>query len=375
MEGVPSHEARVQPLMNDQPLKLGIFCINVSGGAFVSDVETTYEATWEHSLAIAELADSMGFELVVPIARWLGFGGRINFHGRTFETLTWASAIAARTTNCMVFSTIILPTLHPVYAAKAIATMDHVSDGRIGLNVVMGWHPGEMAEFGLDVADHNDRYVYGQEWIDIVNKLWTSEVPFDHDGRFFQLKGCFTDPKPTQSPRPVLVNAGGSPTGLDFSARNVDFNFASFTTPEATRAHIDRIHDLAHGYGRSVGVLTIVVVICRDTEEEAKSAYQSILNNVDWEAAENFNTGLLTHTVGTGGSKAAETDRRELAKFAAAGGTHTLVGTPEQIVDGLQEIKDAGIDGVFIEMIDYVEELPFFEEKVMPLLKERGLRF
>src|SRR5579864_374833 len=79
------------PLYNDQKLKLGLFGTNCSNGLTVSHSDTTYRATWEHSLAIARRADAMGFEMLVPIARWRGFGGTTDFNGICFETYTWAA--------------------------------------------------------------------------------------------------------------------------------------------------------------------------------------------------------------------------------------------------------------------------------------------
>lgn len=363
------------PLHNDQPLKLGVFCVNVNNGLFVSDIPDAYEPTWDAVLEIARLAEEAEFETVVPIARWLGFGGRTNFHQTSLETLTFAAGVAQATTKISVFATVLVPTLHPVYAAKAVATIDHISRGRIGLNMVMGWSPPEMAEFGVPLLEHSKRYAYGQEWIDVVTRLWESDEPFDVDGEFFQLTGCASDPKPVQNPRPVLLNAGGSPAGQNFSARNVDFNFVNFTDGEKSAAYVRGIKDLAKNeYDREIGVMSMVVVIARDTEEEAKARYQEVYDNIDWEAAQTFSRSLGMNSVGTGGAKSDEVDRAELGRFAAAGGNHLLVGTPEQIADGLAEVHEAGVDCLFLVMLDYSTEIPYFSEKVMPLLKERGVR-
>jgi alkanesulfonate monooxygenase SsuD/methylene tetrahydromethanopterin reductase-like flavin-dependent oxidoreductase (luciferase family) len=117
------------PLYNDQKLKLGLFGTNCSNGLTVSHAETTYRATWEHSLAIAQPGDAMGFEMLVPIARWRGFGGTNDFNGICFETYTWAAGLAAATESIMVFSTSHVPTVHPIVAAKHCVTVDHISNG------------------------------------------------------------------------------------------------------------------------------------------------------------------------------------------------------------------------------------------------------
>src|SRR6202022_3999601 len=136
------------PLYNDQKLKLGFFGTNSSNGLTVSHAPTTYRATWEHSLAIARRAEAIGFEMLVPIARWSGFGGSTDFNGINFETYTWAAGLAAATEKIMLFSTSHVPTVHPIVAAKQCVTIDHISGGRFGLNPVRGGFPPEGEMFG-----------------------------------------------------------------------------------------------------------------------------------------------------------------------------------------------------------------------------------
>lgn len=220
------------PGLGDQKLKLGIFNFNCSGGmTMVGD--SPHRVDWSTMRKIADDAEELGLEAVVPVARWRGFGGEGNFNGESFEPFTWAAGLAERTKRIHVFATIHLPLIHPVAAAKMAATVDHISGGRLGLNLVMGWFTDEMAMFGADQREHDSRYRYGTEWLEIVNRLWSETEPFDFDGEFFQLPEAQSLPKPLR--RPVLINAGSSPVGLDFAAREVDFNFTSVTTVEKAR--------------------------------------------------------------------------------------------------------------------------------------------
>lgn len=368
VEELAEYRAAHVPLFNDQPLKLGVFSVNSNGSVFMSDPPSSFEVSWPHSLAIAEQVDRMGFEMIVPVARWQGFGGTTNWAGENFETLTYAAGLAARTSQVMTFATVHASVVNPVAAAKAITTIDHISNGRAGLNVVMGWNEAEMAMLGVTMREHGDRYKMGAEWLEIVDRLWTETGSFDYDGDYFQLKGLEASPKPIQL-RPVVINAGGSPAGIDFSAHYADVNYTVFTTAEQASGYCAKIREKAFGdYGRTLQMVTMVIVVCRDTEEEAKAAYQSIIDHGDWEAAGNFARGLNIQTY-------SEHLKPELlAKFVAGSGGHAIVGTPEQVVDGLREVKQAGIDGVFLGLIDYVEELKYFDERVMPLLRQAGLR-
>jgi alkanesulfonate monooxygenase SsuD/methylene tetrahydromethanopterin reductase-like flavin-dependent oxidoreductase (luciferase family) len=137
---------------------------------------------------VARLADEAGFEALVPVARWKGFGGPTNFSGDSFETFTWAAGLGAQTSRCVPFATSHVPTIHPIVAAKQAATIDHITGGRFALNLVCGWFDEEFAMFGRPMMDHQTRYEYAAEWVEIVRLLWTSEDDFDFDGRYFRIE-------------------------------------------------------------------------------------------------------------------------------------------------------------------------------------------
>jgi len=106
------------PLFGGAKLKLGLFGTNCSYGLCVSTAPTTYRGTWEHTLAIAQRADRIGFEILVPIARWRGFGGTTDFNGTAFETYTWATGLLALTKRIVICATSHVPMIHPIVAAK-----------------------------------------------------------------------------------------------------------------------------------------------------------------------------------------------------------------------------------------------------------------
>ena len=355
-----------------QKLKLGLFSFNLSGGMMATTAPTTYEVTWEHTKKIALQAEAMGFEALVPVGRWRGFEGQTNFAGESFETYAWAAGLAEATERIMVFATSHVPTVHPVFAAKQAATIDHISDGRFGLNLVMGWFTQEMEMFGGKQREHDERYRYGAEWLEIVKRLWTEEDPFDFDGTFFRLKGVRGAPKPIQKPHPVLVNAGSSPAGIDFSARMVDVNFVGMGTYEMGEASAAAVRRRAReAYGREIATMTYATIVCRDTEREAQQAYAEMVEKIDWEAID-----VLVRVFGLEGQSYgdAESVRKLRTQFALGWGGMTFVGTPEQIVDQLARVSAIGIDGIMLGFLDYVVELEHFDRAVMPLLRQAGLR-
>ncbi len=354
-------------MYNDNKMKLGIFGSNCSHGLMATHAESNYELTWEHTQKIAQSADRLGFEAMLPVARYRGMGGETNFNGENFETHTWAAGIAQATEQIMVFSTTHVPTKHPIVAAKESVTVDHISNGRFGLNMTMGWYQAEMEMFGGTQREHDDRYRFGSEWIEIAKRMWTQDR-VDFTGEFFEIKDAMSDPKPIQEPWPVLVNAGNSPAGLEFCARECDFNFIAFADVEEAKGTVDKVRSIAHGIGRDLGVLGYGNIICRDTEKETKQLLDHILAKGDWAVAEMVSGGL--------GAESGSFDKIKALqeRFILGYGGYPLIGTPEQIVEQLLELENAGVGGMMIGFLDYAEELPYFGEKVMPLMREAGLR-
>ncbi|MGC0365154.1 FMNH2-dependent dimethyl sulfone monooxygenase [Rhodococcus sp. 27YEA15] len=355
-------------MFNDNRMKLGIFGSNVSHGLMATHAETTYELTWEYGKKVAQLADRLGFEAMLPVARYRGMGGDTNFNGSNYETHAWAAGIAEATENIMVFTTIHVPTKHPIVAAKESVTVDHISGGRHGLNMTMGWYKAEMEMFGGSQREHDSRYRYGSEWIEIAKRMWTDGEGVNFSGEFFEIKDAFSSPKPIQQPYPVLVNAGNSPAGLEFCARECDFNFIAFSDPAEAKDTASRVRSIAQAQGSDLGILSYGNIICRDTEKETKQLLDNILEHGDWDVARQVSAGL--------GSESGSFDKIKAMqeRFILGYGGYPLIGTPEQIVDQLLELEKAGVGGMMVGFLDYAQELEYFGERVLPLMREAGLR-
>ncbi len=357
------------PMFNDNRLKLGIFGTNVSNGCAISTAATTFVPTFEHNVEIATKAEHFGLEALVPVGRWRGFGGTTDFNGDCMEVYTWAAAMAAVTEKIMLFATSHVPTVHPILAAKQATTIDHIAKGRFGINVVCGWFSDEMDMFGGEQMPHDDRYRYASEWVAVAKKLWT-EREFSFAGEFFAIKNGYQEPKPLQQPHPVLMNAGVSPAGRDFAARHMDFSFGVASSLEDARASIADMHKRAASYGREMGMISNAVVVCRETEAEARKDYRHLVECADDVAVDHLIDvfGVQSQSMPAGAFLA----MRE--RLIAGWGGFPLVGTPEQVVDGMLALADVGVDLLLLSWLDYNQELTFFGERVIPLMREAGLR-
>ena len=144
-----------------------------------------------------------------------------------------------------MFATSHVPTIHPIVAAKQATTIDHITGGRFALNIVCGWFEPELEMFGAPIMEHDERYAYATEWLEVMKRLWTAEEEFDYDGRYFQIKRGFHQPKPIQRPFPVIMNAGGSGVGRHFATKHCDMIFIHIKGQdmEAARKDIDEVRD------------------------------------------------------------------------------------------------------------------------------------
>jgi alkanesulfonate monooxygenase SsuD/methylene tetrahydromethanopterin reductase-like flavin-dependent oxidoreductase (luciferase family) len=349
--------------------KLGVFAANADGGLTLTTAPERWQARWPDIVRVARIADAAGLEFFLPIARWKGFGGVTNSREWSFETFTFAAALAGVTERIALFATVHVPMVHPVFAAKALATVDHASGGRAGLNIVCGWNSDEFAAFGVEQVA--DRYAQGLEWYEIVSRIHADDGPFDYDGKFYRLRGASGKPAPLQRPRPVTLNAAFSPPGRDFAARAADFLFTTFTEIEAGQAQVEDMRARAAAVRREVGVFTTCHVVCRPTQAEAEDAYERYaVTLADDGAVDRHMAGKEKNS----GSHDPETYRLHRKRFAGGAGTYPLVGTPRAIVERMARMAEAGFAGTALSFLDYSAELPPFLAAVLPLLREAGLR-
>ena len=359
------------PMFNGNKLKLGTFSANCSSGMAVTKVEERWNNDWHNNIDLVKQCDEAGIEFMLPIARWIGYGGETDFHGNVLETVTWAAGLAAHSRNIQVFATVHTAFNHPVVTAKQLATLDQLSQGRIGLNVVAGWNKPEYDAFGMDLpGDHGDRYAMAQEWLDYVQKLWREDTAFDWEGTFYNGKGIYSLPHPVQSRIPI-INAAASQEGREFAMKNADFLFTPVFDFDQARDTVADISSRAASVNRTVNVLTFCTVVCRPTQQEAEDyLHWYASENADWDAVDNLMTLQGLHAQSF--TKEALGMFRD--RFAAGHGGFPLVGTPDQIADLLEQLSDTGISGTTLAFVDYAKEFPYFRQEVLPRLEAKGLR-
>ena len=363
-------------MYNGNALKIGLFGANCSSGRCATTVPERWSASWADCLELAKLADAAGLDFMLPIARWKGYGGDTDFHGRSLETITWAVGLLCATKRMTVFGTVHAPLFHPLIAAKEFVTADHIGEGRVGMNIVCGWNEGEFNMFGVDLREHDARYDYAQEWLDVVTRAWQHDGTFDYRGDFFQLEKVRAYPKPVGGTRPLMMNAGSSDAGQAFALKNCDAFFVatqgSRTSLAGNTAKVAEIKAAAQALGRDIEVFTVGQVICRPTQQEAEDYYRHVnIDNADWGAID----GMLANKSITPQTIPPEEYEKKRRYFAAnAVGGYPFVGTPDRVAEELAYISKAGVLGIGLSFVNYLSELPYFRDEVLPRLARMGVR-
>lgn len=357
-------------MYNRNRFKLGLFGPNCSGGLTMTKAPERWDASWANNVAAARFADEIGIEFVLPIARWHGYRGETDTEGTAFETLTWATGLLAATREIAAFGTVHVSLINPVFAAKQIVTADHVGKGRFGLNVVSGWNIGEHEMFGVALREHDDRYAYTEEWVTIAKKIRTETEPFDFDGAFFHLKGVLGKPKPWSDGYPILMSAGNSKTGRAFAARHCDALFMIIIDIANLAAETQTLR--ASAGGRPVGVFASGHVMCRPTRQEALDYHHYIVHEMgDWEAAEH---AVAIRSAGGGQSIPRDRIASFKERFIGGVGTFPVIGSYDDVAATFQRMADAGLDGMAIGLVNYLNDLPMLRDEILPRLERLGIR-
>jgi alkanesulfonate monooxygenase SsuD/methylene tetrahydromethanopterin reductase-like flavin-dependent oxidoreductase (luciferase family) len=227
--------------------------------------------------------------------------------------------------------------------------------------------------FGVSQRDHDNRYKYAQEWVEIVKRCWGPDTDWDYMGEFLQLKGIRSKPKPIGGARPVIMNAGASTDGKAFAIRNCDawFTQAKRDSVEANQENVRRIKAEARDLGRELDIYTVGVVTCRPTMKEAQDYYRhASVERADWSAVDSI-MGMKGLTPENMGREAYDLRR---SQYASGMGGIPIVGDPDYVAGELAKLAEAGLRGIAISMVNYARELPFFAQEVLPRLAARGLR-
>jgi alkanesulfonate monooxygenase len=269
----------------------------------------------------------------------------------------------------------------PTVAARQLATLDQLSNGRVAVHIITGGADDEMAKDG-DVSNKVQRYARTDEYLKVLRQEWTAEKPFDHDGDFYRIRQGYAAVKPQNLP---VFFGGSSPEAIDVAGRHADVYALWGETQDQVREAVATVRKSAARYGRNPGFSLSLRPIIADTEEAAWKRADEIVEivreirskagvNTDGHAPVNAGSQRLLQTAAAG----YRADKRlwtGLAAVAGAQGNSTgLVGTPEQVADALIDYYDLGIDHFLIRGFDPLGDAIQYGRELLPLVRERVAR-
>jgi FMNH2-dependent dimethyl sulfone monooxygenase len=237
------------------------------------------------------------------------------------------------------------------------------------MNVVCGLTPRAAEIFDFPDLGHDARYEAATEFMAIVQQLWSRDEPISYQGRHYRTKEAFLDTKPIQQPWPLLVNAGFSEAGQDFAARLCDWIFILSDRPtdfDSVARRAAEVKTRAARYGRTVKVCMHPYVICRETEREVNEVRDYIIRHADQETLEQEYQTYMGPQAITHSHRQTQRVREDFIFL----GTFQIFGTPEQVVEKFMRLKRAGCDGVHLVFLDWMYDLKFFGERVLPMLRQ-----
>lgn len=353
-------------MSNDKNIVFAYWVPNVSGGLVVSNIEQRTDWSYDYNVRLAQTAEQAGFDYALTQIRFTAGYNAENQH----ESVSFSHGILAKTERLKVIAAILPGPWKPALAAKQLATIDHLSNGRIAINVVSGWFRGEFDAIGEEWPEHDERYARSEEFIRSLKGVWIQNN-FNFDGKYYQFKDYTLSPKPLQKPHIEIFQGGSSRAARDMASRVSDWYFTNGNTLEELKKQIDDIREKAKANNHSVKIGVNAFVIARDSEEEAQAVLQEIISKANVQAVKSF--GEATREAGAASQEGegnwAQSTFEDLVQYNDGFRTN-LIGTPQQIAERIIELKKVGVDLILSGFLHFIEEVEYFGQKVLPLVRE-----
>jgi FMNH2-dependent dimethyl sulfone monooxygenase len=329
----------------------------VFGGWLRNVGDEKMEASWEYVKRLAQRSEELGYGL--SLIAELNLNDIKGVAAPSLDAWSTAAALAAVTSKIELMIAV-RPTFHnPALLAKQAANIDHISGGRVSLNVVSSWWADEAKQYGVVFDRHDQRYARTDEWLTVIDGLWR-EPKYSFKGQFYQVDDTVLEPKPLQQPRPVIYAGGESEAAKSLIARQCDA-YVMHGDPPATIA--SRITDMrARREKLGLPPMTFgmaAYAIVRDTAEEAQQEVKRI-TDVQQNAAgyQNYQQWIANTQL----EKQVSLEDYSVSNRGLRAG---LVGTPDQVLERVLEFEDAGVDLFLLQCSPQLEEMERFARDVM----------
>ncbi|RWQ73655.1 MAG: LLM class flavin-dependent oxidoreductase [Mesorhizobium sp.] len=328
----------------------------------------------DHIAAAAAIHENGGFDRVL-----------LAFHSTSPESILVGQYVTSITRNLKLMIAHRPGFTAPTLAARQLATLDHLSDGRVSVHIITGGNDQELAQDG-DHLTKDERYARTSEYLDIVRKEWTSEKPFDYDGKYYRVAGGFSEVKPLGRDGVPIYFGGSSEAAIAVAGKHADIYALWGETYAQVAETIHRIRAAASAHGRLPRFSLSLRPILADTEEEAwakadrtlqrakalRASGERLINvNAKSGAAQPPNEG--SRRLLAAAAQGARLDKRLWTEIAAltgaAGNSTSLVGTPDQVAEAMLDYYNLGVSTFLIRGFDPLEDAFHYGRDLIPRVR------
>ncbi|WP_030612130.1 dimethylsulfone monooxygenase SfnG [Streptomyces sclerotialus] len=352
------------------PARFAYWVPNVSGGLVTSTIEQRTDWGYEYNRKLARLAEDNGFEYALSQVRYMASYGAENQH----ESTSFSLALLLATERLKVIAAVHPGLWHPGVLAKFGATADHLSGGRFAVNVVSGWFKQEFTALGEPWLEHDERYRRAEEFIRALREVWTADHA-ELAGDFYRIRDFSLKPKPLNTvgrPHPEIFQGGNSTAARAMAGRVSDWYFSNGKDFDGVTEQLTDVRASAAAAGRTAPRFGLNgFLIARDTEKEAREVLREIVAQADTQAVRGFGEAVRQAGGSTADGKGMWQDSsfEDLVQYNDGFRTG-LIGTPEQIAERIVAYKKLGVDLFLLGFLHYLEEVEYFGERVLPLVRE-----
>jgi FMNH2-dependent dimethyl sulfone monooxygenase len=353
------------------PLRFAYWVPNVSGGLVTSTIEQRTDWSFDYNRELARIAERAGFEYALSQVRYTASYGAEFQH----ESTSFSLALLMATERLKLIAAVHPGLWQPGVLAKWLATADHLSGGRVAVNVVSGWFSDEFRQLGEPWLEHDERYRRSAEFIQALKLIWTEDEA-NIAGDFYRIRDFSLKPKPLSwpgRPHPEIFQGGNSSAARRNGGRYSDWYFSNGKDFDGVREQLDDLRLIADDAGRTDGPRFGLngFVIVRDTETEARDTLREIVAKAHVEAVEGFGAAVKQAGQSTSDKRGmwADSSFEDLVQYNDGFRTN-LIGTPEQVAERIVEYRRLGVDLILAGFLHFQEEVEAFGRDVIPLVRE-----
>jgi FMNH2-dependent dimethyl sulfone monooxygenase len=331
-------------------------------GGWLRNVEDEHmEASWDYTSKLARRSEKIGFDL--SLIAELNLNDIKGVNAPSLDAWSTSAALAAVTTT-LELMVAVRPTFHsPALFAKQAANIDHISNGRLALNVVSSWWEQEARMYGVDFERHDDRYGRTSEWLDVVNGVW-SEKSYNHAGKYYRLENTVLEPKPLRLPRPPIYAGGESEAARNLIAQKCDAYVMHGDAPQHVAAKIADMRERRERLGLSPMQFGVAgYAFTRNSDQEVKKEVDRI-TNVNQNAK-----GFANYQQWLEGTQLEQKMSIQEYSVSNRGLRSGLLGTPSQVQEQIGRFEEAGVDLLLLQFSPQLEEMERFSESVMQVMQ------